>query len=327
MGLSIINKKKALIIGVFILMGIVLAAPSYALEISVKEQATVSGETIQLSDIAFFHPKDDARVEQLGEIDVASAPTPGKEFTLNKRFLHYRLGSLINNNSDIDVKIPANITIKRTANFIDSSELEEMFKDHITDNFPWPADKLVFERIKVPETLALPEGDLEWEVFEKGNAKYLGNVALKVNFKVDGKQVRTVTLSGKTSLRQKMVKAARRIRRGQFIREGDLRVVFENTRRAAIDVITSPDEAIGKKAVRGIQPGQSITAEMLVDPPLVKKGKRVIIIAQNKFLRATTLGKVLEDGRAGEQIRVTNIGSGKEVLATVTGPGVVEVYF
>jgi flagella basal body P-ring formation protein FlgA len=66
---------------------------------------------------------------------------------------------------------------------------------------------------------------------------------------------------------------------------------------------------------------------MLEDPPLVEKGKRVLIRAENELIRVTTLGKVLEEGRAGDQIQVMNIGSGKVVLATVVGPGTVEVVF
>jgi flagella basal body P-ring formation protein FlgA len=35
----------------------------------------------------------------------------------------------------------------------------------------------------------------------------------------------------------------------------------------------------------------------------------------------------MEDGRVGEEVKVMNMGSGKEVFATVKGPGLVEVAF
>jgi flagella basal body P-ring formation protein FlgA len=62
-------------------------------------------------------------------------------------------------------------------------------------------------------------------------------------------------------------------------------------------------------------------------PPMVQKGDRVIIKAENKLIKITALGKVLEDGRAGDQVKVMNISSGKEIWATVIGPGKVSVTF
>ena len=60
---------------------------------------------------------------------------------------------------------------------------------------------------------------------------------------------------------------------------------------------------------------------------MVKKGKRVIIKAMNQSMQLSTLGKVLEDGKAGDQVKVMNISSGREILATVEGPGIVQVFF
>ncbi|MBW1863855.1 MAG: flagella basal body P-ring formation protein FlgA [Deltaproteobacteria bacterium] len=59
----------------------------------------------------------------------------------------------------------------------------------------------------------------------------------------------------------------------------------------------------------------------------MRKGKRVLIKAENGLIRVTTLGKTLEDGRAGDEVRVINISSGKEIFATVKGPGLVLVSF
>jgi flagella basal body P-ring formation protein FlgA len=60
---------------------------------------------------------------------------------------------------------------------------------------------------------------------------------------------------------------------------------------------------------------------------MVTKGSQVIICAENDAIKITTHGKVLEDGRAGDQIRVMNTSSGKEIYAEVKGPGLVEVTF
>jgi flagella basal body P-ring formation protein FlgA len=93
------------------------------------------------------------------------------------------------------------------------------------------------------------------------------------------------------------------------------------------NVLTSFEEAIGKTSVRPIQAGNVILSRMIEIPPLVTKGDRVLIKAESDEIRITTMGEVLEDGRSGDQVRVININSGKEISAKVTGPGLVEVYF
>jgi len=327
MDFSVTKFGLVLALGIFILSGTAILPASHALEIRVKEEATVRGDTITLGDIASFHPNKDARVDRLSRIDVASAPSPGSQSRLNKRFLNYKIGSAIANKEDVRLKVPGSLLVKRTAQFMGSSQLKEIFKEHVRTHSSWPAEKITFDKITTPRTLALPEGELRWEVWGRGNPHYIGNVALTVGFWVDGKQIRKVSLSGKVGVRQETVRAARKIKRRQVIGKNDLILIAESTNRLRKDALSSLEEIIGKRAARSIQSGQVITSRMVEDTPLVEKGKRVIIRAQNESIRITTFGKVLEDGRAGDQVRVINISSGKELFATVKGPGLVEVAF
>ncbi len=327
MSFSNIKSKILFILGIFILSGEMFLSASQALEIRVKEKATVQGDTIYLSDIASFYPSKDHRVGRLGGIDVASAPSPGKVFRLNKRFLRYKIGSAISDKDDIRLKVTGDLMVERAAQSISAGQLEDIFKEHVMSHSPWPANRIKFERINTYGAIDLPAGNLHWEVLEKGNHYYLGNVAFTINFRVDGKQIRKVPVSGKISVIQEVVKAARKISKGQLISEDDLIIISESQTRRIKNAVTSLDEIIGKRAVRNIQSGLFITPRMFEDPPLVRKGKRVLIKAENGLIRVTTLGKTLEDGRAGDEVRVINISSGKEIFATVKGPGLVLVSF
>jgi len=327
MSFSDTKSKTLLILGIIILSGEIFLSASQALEIRVKEQATVQGDTIYLSDIASFYPSKDPRVDRLSGIDVASAPSPGNVLRLNKRFLNYKIGSAITDKDDIRLKVTGALVVERASQTISADQFEEIFREYVMSHSPWPAKKTKFERITTPGAIDLPAGNLHWEVLEKGNHRYLGNVAFTVNFWVDGKQIRKVPISGKIGVIQEVVKAAKKISKGQLISEEDLIFASENHTGRIKNAVTSLDEVIGKKAVRSISAGQFITPRMIEDPPLVQKGKRVLIKAENKLIRVTTLGKVLEDGRAGDEVRVINLSSGKEIFATVKGPGLVLVSF
>ena len=327
MGSSSIKLWFLCILGVSILSPPGFLPESHALEIKVKKQARVTGDKIYLGEISSFDPPNDVRVARLSRIEVSSAPSPGNMFQLSKRFLGYKITSAIPEREDITLDLPGSLTVQRAAQYMSASQLEDIFKEHVVAHSPWPAGKIDFERINTPGTIALPEGALHWDVSEKGNHHYLGNVALLVNFSVDGTPIRKLPLSGKISVKRHVVKAARKIIRGQSIREDDLILIEESSDRLNTDFLSGLDEVAGKRAVRTIQPGQFVTSRMVECPPLVRKGERVVIKAENEIITATTIGKALEDGRAGEQVRVMNTRSGKELLATVKAPALVEVSF
>lgn len=327
MSFSDTKSKIPFILGIIILSGEIFLSASQALEIRVKEQATVQGDTIYLKDIASFYPSNDPRVGRLSEIDVASAPSPGNVLRLNKRFLNYKIGSAIADKDDIRLNVTGALVVERAAQSISAEQLEEIFREHVMSHSTWPAKNITFEKINTPGAIDLPAGNLHLEVLEKGNHSYLGNVAFTVNFWVDGKQIRKIPISGKITVVQEVVKAARKIDKGQLISKDDLIFASENHTDRIKDAVTSLDEVIGKKALRSIQSDQFITPRMIEDPPLVRKGKRVLIKAENGLIRVTTLGRVLEDGRAGDEVRVVNLSSGKEIFATVKGPGLVLVSF
>jgi flagella basal body P-ring formation protein FlgA len=258
---------------------------------------------------------------------VTNAPAPGSGFRLKGRFLTYKLTSAISDQEDVYLKVPAALEVRRSAQFISRGQLEGIFKGFVLENSSWSPDKLRFDRIHAPQGVALPEGKLFWQVTGRGNRRHSGNISVVVYFYVDGKEIRKVPVSGKVSVRQAIVKAAGKIGSGQIIGHEDVVLTEEAYYRGHVDVLGSLEEVIGKKARRNIRNGQPITSRMIEDPPIVKKGSKVLLKAENALIKVTALGKVLQDGRVGDHVRVLNTTSGKEVSAVVEGPGLVSVSF
>jgi flagella basal body P-ring formation protein FlgA len=312
----------------FLVSATSLRAAQDDLEIRFKNQATVHGDTIYLEHIASFHPEGDGRIEALRHIAVASAPAPGNEYRFNRRFLNYKVGAAIpDHQEDIVLTAPAMVLVKRTAQYVSADQMAAIFKEHVLDRATWPEEDMIFERINTPDEIALPKGQLHWEVLDRGGNNYLGNIHTMIAFSVDGKQVRKASVSGRVSVTQQVIKSIRKISRGDMVSSGDVALQAENRTKLRDGIFSSLDEVLGKKALRNIPPGQTLTARMIEDPPAVKKGGRVVIVAETESIRMTTIGKALEDGRNGDEISVMNIRSGKEILTRVKGPGIVQVFF
>jgi flagella basal body P-ring formation protein FlgA len=309
---------------VFVL--VLSVSSSEALEITISDRATVLEDTILLNDIATFHPESDHRVARIRAIQVAAAPSPGKTFTISGRYLRYKIGSISSSKEDIRLHIPENVRVEREAQVLRKKELEEIYRDYVEEHAP-PSAEIHFESIHAPESVALPVGDLHWETRSTRSNRYVGHVPILIAFWVDGKLIRKVPISGRISISQALVLSAKRIPEGSILRKEDLVLIEERKTRVSNHALTSLDEAVGKRAKRTIRSGKQLTSQMIENPPVVEKGKRVIIMTQYRGVRATTLGKVLEDGQAGDQVRVINVSSGKEIISTVKSQGVVEVVF
>ena len=59
----------------------------------------------------------------------------------------------------------------------------------------------------------------------------------------------------------------------------------------------------------------------------IRKGDRVILLAENHLFKITTLGETKEEGRKGERIKLINLSSKKEVYGRVINSNTVQIDF
>jgi flagellar basal body P-ring formation protein FlgA len=320
------NKKAfVLLISAALLIGAFSNASG--LEITVKQSVVVKGELIRLGDIAQFEPMNDKRVPQLANIEIASSPLPGTDSTINNDLLIYKINPSLSGNKDILIKLPESLVVHRTAQLINTGRMQEIFVEYVKDNSEWPEDQMRFEDISTPGTIALPEGKLRWEIQNKSNSDLTGNVSLTIDFSVDERLVKKVPVSGKVSITRETIKAGKKIARGQVIAANDITLVSEHSLHFRKEALINKEDVIGKRALRTIQADQTILSNMIENPPLVKKGDKVMIRAESLEMRIMASGEALQDGQTGEQVEVLNLQSGRKVFATVKSSGIVEVLF
>jgi flagellar basal body P-ring formation protein FlgA len=91
--------------------------------------------------------------------------------------------------------------------------------------------------------------------------------------------------------------------------------------------LTDPVEAEGRILRVNIRAGAPIPASLLAQPLLVHRGETVVLTLQDNGITIRTNVVALQDGRAGESILVQNPESRKDLRATVSSAGGVEMRF
>jgi flagella basal body P-ring formation protein FlgA len=203
--------------------------------------------------------------------------------------------------------------------------VHEAVREYIEANMPWPQGTMRVDFISPESHIPVRGKEMTLRIEPAGNADFIGDAAFIVRMSADGKFIRTETVRTRIEVMRDIVVAARTIRSGTILTGQDIRLVKKWVRRNTPDVLSSPEDAIGKRITASARPGMELSAAMLKDAPLIRKGKLVRVQFDNGSLRITTIGIPEEDGTAGNMVRIRNVTSNKIIYARVLGESLVGV--
>ena len=135
----------------------------------------------------------------------------------------------------------------------------------------------------------------------------------------------SIYVTGRVEIFSMIAAAKRPILKGSTISARDLSFIRQNISTLNQSYFTKPEQLLTLVARRNIPTGTLFTPNILVIPELIKRNDSVIIEATSGTLSVRTQGTALESGRYGEQIRVINNKSQKEIRAYIKSRGVVSV--
>lgn len=163
---------------------------------------------------------------------------------------------------------------------------------------------------------------LEFEIYGKQELK--GRITLKSScidanwFLYLGAEIKEFT---------QVVITAFAIPRNTHLMPKHLKLVKKNTGALHQGYFTKIENLIGAKTTRSIAAGALITPYSIKLQQLVTRGDKVTIIAKTSNLEVKMPGLALQSGNLGQQVRVKNSRSGREIQAIVIGKYQVSVDF
>lgn len=115
--------------------------------------------------------------------------------------------------------------------------------------------------------------------------------------------------------------------RGYVLSEDDLYRALMDITKIPRGAIKEIDEATGKALRRSIISNLPLTREMLAEGTVVKKGSKVMIIAESPSFVITTTGELRENGYVGSPARALNLASRKTVKGILIDENTLKVEF
>lgn len=293
--------------------------------LTLQTTAAVNGENVRLGDVARLNNRN--ANEPILKTVVGRSPNPGQTRFVSADYIRIRLRQAGFDTDAITFEGPQDVKISRLRASLPVERIRTAVHGAIRSRMPWNTDDVTISDIQFDESVHLPVGKLTYRIVPKRHEDYLGSTILALHLFVNGQPVRKMWVNATISVMADVVTVVRPLGKHQHIELEDIRVERRDLAGLGSETIRGVKDALGNRATRMIYPGTVLQTGMIDQPPVVKRGDVVKIIAETGPMTITATGIVKQQGRKGEMVQVMNTGSNRVILARVTGPDAVAVDF
>lgn len=296
------------------------AAPG---RVVVARDATIAGEAIRLGDIALL---DGEGARALEGVILGSAPAAGESRTLQGTAVLAAIGRVADLN-EITYTIPPAVRVRRATQQVTEADVRQLLERYLAEHLAGAPGDVVIRSVDLSAPIQVPEGAYTARIIPPQGVPLLGRVRLQVEFTVGGRAVKTSWITADVGLYGSVVVARRPVARGETLAADDVTVDRRDLSELPRDVLANPAEAAGHVTRLPLTPAAVVRREHLSDPAAVHRGDVVMLVAERGRLRITAPGEVREDAGVGQQVRVVNRASRRDVVGRVADGSTVMVEF
>ncbi len=301
--LPILSRSLALLLG--------LALYGAAQNLLVLKSQALDKTPLHLADIATIEASTAAK-KMLASIVVPSSISA--DGVITKEEVASLLAKNLIDTKQVQIQGSRVVLFKKGAR-LSTNELEEEIKRFITSSYP-------LVRIKKIDLPSFSLSSTNYRIAIEPTTVSFAHIYLRVHIYSPSKLLKTLRASVAIERYIKAAVAAKEIRKGTIITDGDIISKRVRVRNSAQRLVT-PAEALGAVAKRDIRSGTPIKRYMIEPDYAVKRKRSVKIIYQRGAIHIELLGIALENGNVGDIIRVKNLSSNKVLRCKVLSDGVV----
>lgn len=300
--------------------------------ITVKAQASPASTRVTLGDVAELRGGTKAECDRLRALDLVDRPGEFVDMTLGRAILDFRLqlAGLEKSAYRLEGAEQVHLTLGRY--LVPETEIIEAAKQFVRTRLAGHGEDVAFvltHAVRNLPPIPARQADIRLECDWRSSMPPIGKVRIDVAVLVRDARYGVVPVHLDVKILETVAVSERRIERGEPITTAQVSLVRRSVDR--LDTFVTPaDLATSKRAKYTIQPGQALLRSDIESPAaevpiLVKQQSMVKLVARLGDLQVTAVGEAMQDGRAGQRIRVRNVDSQKIVQGRVVDRSVVEV--
>ena len=261
-------------------------------------------------------------IGELAEVVIAKAPPPGRQVTLDARWL-WRVARAYKLNwqplGEKDVSI-----VRRQSDMVARADVEQAILSRLIelgaedDMSVTMGNRMLRLHVAIGQIPSVAVDDIVYDPRSRRFSAVLRAPA-------DDPAAPRVRASGRLQRMSEIPVPARDLPRGTVIKAADLKWIRMPTRRLHREVIGDTADLIGKTPRRSLRRDRPIRFAEVRRPSLVNKRGLVTLHLRVGNMSLSARGKAMQDGSLGDVVRVTNLQSKTIVEGVVIGPNKVRI--
>jgi len=294
------------------------------IEINIKEISLVKNSKIVLGDISDINANGFLK-EALEKIELGSSPKPGKIKSYDRKKIVFIIQGQRYLPENIVITSPQQIYVKRLSQTISKQKVRQFVAQQLSRLFENRECQL--KTLNVRGLELYPQGNTRFRLDSNKIVNNSGKLSCYIDIIVDEIKEDRLVVSGIVAVYENVLYARNSLKRGETVSRENVYQEKKNIYELSDNFIKTFDEIDGKILKSGVRKGDYLKTNLLAEPPLIKKGDIITLVARNENLLIVTSAISKEDGFENELIKVENLNSGKLVRGIVKGKSKVEVIY
>ncbi len=201
-------------------------------------------------------------------------------------------------------------------NAAEAIQIEDLLKAYVKDNYPWADVEITDLLLSGEASTGMPERIL----VQKG-------LPGKTVFAVEYKDGNRIVATANVRAFDWAVMTRRSFKKGYVLQKEDVYTALMESSRIPKDAIRVSDQIVGAVMNRSVMGNTPVLAAMVQESQQIKRGQRVMIVAESEGFSIFAKGELRENGRVGHDVKVVNLDSKKIIVGRLINENTVKVVF
>lgn len=293
--------------------------------IKVPEKVSVIGPQFNFGDIADVSGKNKAVLEKIRRIRIANAAQSGMVLKVSQGLLKITLRREGYSLKGIHFEGPETIQVLTQSQEFSTEEILPKVKAFAVQGSGESPENIEVKLSGAEKKILLPAGAVDVNFRAPLSGKYEGLLLLTTELMVNGRLARVMPLRVMVEVFRPVVVTTKRVEKGEKFTPENVSVVRKPSSKVLPGCLQRLENAVGRTAAAPVVPGTLLRLSALYDPPVVKRGELLQAVVQKGNVEITVGVRAIEEGKAGDSIRVENTQTHKVLRGRVLNEKMVSI--
>jgi flagella basal body P-ring formation protein FlgA len=285
--------------------------------IRLTDTSTVVGPNISVGEVADLIGAGNGNSERVRRLIVGKAAPAGDTAIITQQYIKICLRREGFSLSDFDFEgADASKVLTQSQEFYPSKLLPEI-KKFVLKQVREESGNVDVKLAGQDKKIILPAGEIESNFRPTFSGKYEGSVILTAELEINDRLQKVLPLHIDIQIFHPVVVTTRRVEKGDKFTADNVALVRTPTSKILLGSLSQLNYVTGRTAAVPLVPGVVLRISDIFDPPAIVHGSIVQAIVRYGNVELRVDARAIEDGKAGDNIRVENTDSHKVLKGKV----------